>query len=483
MKKLPPENGRILYQTEIFPSRRTSTLRQPPGEFIEESARSTPVLCTCDVLVVGGGPAGTTAAIAAARMGARVTLVERYNHLGGLATGGLVIWIDRMTDWEGHAVIRGLAEELISRVPASEISGPSASEWGIQDPERAAFWQQRTAAFHGVVTHSPTLNPEWLKWISQQMLAEAGVNLLLHCTAVAPLMHDQTMTGVLFESKEGRFAIKAAVVIDATGDGDLFARAGAEFENDIAADDIHHCANTSWMFGGVDMNRWIDFRQHHAGEYSAFMQGGRDQCELFERPFVSWRNDIALFMGPRQSGLSGLDVEDQTFVEQRSRNLMIEHLNYYRNHAPGFSEAYLLQSAPQLGVRHTRRVVGLRPVLRQQWEGGQPFPDEIGVSPSLSPKFPNISVPYGSILPKHIDGLLTPGRHLACDPNSHSFMREIPQCWLTGHAAGVASAIAANEGITPRLVPAANLQKALLAQGAYLRTLPTAQPSSRKPAT
>ncbi len=103
--------------------------------------------------------------------------------------------------------------------------------------------------------------------------------------------------------------------------------------------------------------------------------------------------------------------------------------------------------------------------------------------PETAAKFPNISVPYGSILPKHIDGLLTPGRHLACDPNSHSFMREIPQCWLTGHAAGVASAIAANEGITPRLVPAANLQKALLAQGAYLRTLPTAKPSSRKPAT
>lgn len=470
MNTLPPENGRIFFQTEIFASKREGSIRQAPGEFIEESARSTPVLRSCDVLVVGGGPAGTTAAIAAARGGADVTLVERYNHLGGLATGGLVIWIDRMTDWQGIPVIRGLAEEIIDRLPADDIAGPARAEWGSRDAARAAYWQQRTAAFHGIITHSPTLNPEWLKWISQQMLREAGVKLLLHTQAVAPLMNDRTMTGALFESKEGRFAIRARVVIDATGDGDLFARAGAEFDEDIAEDDIHHCANTAWLFGGVDMLAWIDFRQNHPGEYAAFMQGGRDTCQLFERPFVSWRDDIALFMGPRQSGLSALDVEDQTFLEVRSRDLMIAHLHYYRAHAPGFQKAYLLETAPQLGVRHTRRIVGVAPVLRAQWESGKPLADEIGVSPSLSPKFPNISVPYGALLPRHIEGLLTPGRHLACDPNSHSFLREIPQCWMTGQAAGVAAALAASEGIVPRLVPATNIQQALIRQGAVVRS-------------
>lgn len=469
MSKLSPENGRLLFETDIFESKRTASIRQAPGEFIEEPARSTPVLRATEVLVIGGGPAGTTAAIAAARMGADVTLVERYNHLGGLATGGLVIWIDRMTDWQGQPVIRGLAEELVGRLPAAEIAGPPAAEWGSRDAARVAHWQQRTAAFHGVVTHSPTLNPEWLKWISQRMLREAGVKLLLHSWAVAPMVLDRTVTGALFESKEGRFAIRAKVVIDATGDGDLFARAGAEFQDDIESDDIHHCANTAWMLGGVDMNAWIDFRQNHAGEFAAFMQGGRDQCGLFERPFVSWRNDIALFMGPRQSGLSAIDVEDQTYLELRSRDLMVEHLNYYRAHAPGFAGAYLLESAPQLGVRHSRRIVGVSPVLRAQWACGVPLDDEIGVSPSLSPTFPNISVPYGALVPRSLDGLLAPGRHLACDPNSHSFLREIPQCWLTGQAAGVAAAIAAREGISPRQVPAPNLQKALLAQGVYLR--------------
>jgi hypothetical protein len=99
-------------------------------------------------------------------------------------------------------------------------------------------------------------------------------------------------------------------------------------------------------------------------------------------------------------------------------------------------------------------------------------PDEIGVSPSLAPKFENISVPYGSIVPREIDGLLAPGRHLSCDATSHSFMREIPQCWLTGHAAGVAGAIAADQGVAPAVVPIAELRAGLLAQGAYLNTVP-----------
>lgn len=470
MQNLPPENGRVFFQTEIFESRRTESCRQPAGEFIEEPARSTPVFRQCDVLVVGGGPAGTAAAIAAGRCGADVTLVERYNHLGGLATGGLVIWIDRMTDWDGKRVIRGLAEEFVERIPPADIAGPVPAQWGSRDPAQAAYWAQRTAAFHGVVTHSPTLNPEWLKWISQAMLREAGVHLLLHTAAVAPYVHDNNVHGALFESKEGRFAIRAKVTIDATGDGDLFARAGAGVESDINADDIHHCSNTAWLFGGVDMQQWIAFRQQQPQAFAAFMQSGRDRCTLFERPFVSWRNDIALFMGPRQAGLSALNVEDQTFVESRSRDLMIEHLQHYRGHAPGFSNAYLLQTAPQLGVRHTRRIVGVGAVRRAQWADGAVLDDEIGVSPSLAPKYPNISVPYGALLPVRLDGLLAPGRHLSCDPNSHSFMREIPQCWLTGQAAGVAAAIAAREGITPRAVPIASLQAALLRQKVHLRS-------------
>ena len=132
-----------------------------------------------DVLVVGGGPAGTTAAVAAARLGADVILAERYNHLGGLSTGGLVIWIDRMTDWQGDLVIRGMAEELLDRLPDDAIFGPSKADWGSRDEALAHEWSRRHSAFHGTVTWAPMIDPEWLKLESLKMVLDANIELLL----------------------------------------------------------------------------------------------------------------------------------------------------------------------------------------------------------------------------------------------------------------------------------------------------------------
>jgi hypothetical protein len=436
---------------------------------VHEPGRDLKVYRECDVLVVGGGPSGTAAAAAAARQGADVVLLERYNHLGGLSTGGLVLWIDRMTDWEGQLVIRGFAEELFDRLPADAVAGPPREDWGSQDPSKAHHWSFRTAAYHGVVTWSPTIDPERLKLLSQELVIERGVKLVYHSWAAMPLMEDGRVVGATFESKEGRMAIRAKVVVDATGDGDLFARAGAAYTNDIEQNDVHHCMNTAWMFGGVDMDQWIAFRSGQPEAYNAFMAGGREACGLFERPFVSWRDDIALFMGPRQSGYSALDVDDLTAVEVRSHRAMASHLEYYRSNAPGFEKAYLLLSAPQIGVRHARRLKGVDAVLRARWPEGTPLNDEVAVTPAVSPKFPNISIPYGALVPETLDGLLACGRHVSCDRNSHGFMREIPQCWLTGQAAGVAAAIAVQHGIQPRAVNVDELQSALLAQGVYLR--------------
>ena len=245
--------------------------------------------------VVGGGPAGTAAAIAAARLGADVLLVERYNHLGGLSTGGLVIWIDRMTDWSGRHIIRGLAEELVDRLPKGAVAGPPQADWGSRDAATAAYWAQRTAAYHGVVTWSPTIDPEALKTLSMQMTNEAKVRLLLHAWAAAPIVEGNNVKGVIFESKEGRHAVLAKVVVDTTGDADLIARSGAACDSDIDAGDIHHCMNTAFLFGGVDMERWLSFRYNEPDAFAAFMARGRERLKFFEKPFVSWRNDVALF--------------------------------------------------------------------------------------------------------------------------------------------------------------------------------------------
>ncbi len=465
------DGGHLMYQSGIFSQGRLQRSARPDLGMIEEPARAIPVFRDCDVLVVGGGPSGTAAAIAAARSGADVILLERNNHLGGLSTGGLVIWIDRMTDWTGRQVIRGIANDLLDRLPKDALAGPPRGLWGSADEATAAYWKERTAAYHGIVTWSPTIDPEHLKLVSQELVLEHKVGLIFHAWGAAPVMRDGAVAGAIFESKEGRQAIRAAVTIDCTGDGDMFHRAGAASSADIDARDIHHCINTAFLFGGVDMQRWIDFKTSQPDAFSAFMDRGRASCGgLFERPFVSWRNEVALFMGPRLAGYSAVDVEDLTEVDIRSHRLMAAHLAVYRQHAPGFENAFLMLSAPQIGVRHARRLVGVERVTREDWSAGMARPDEIGVSPSLSPKYPVVSVPYGALVPVALDGLLVAGRAVSCDATSHSFLREVPQCWMTGQAAGVAAALAAGARVAPRAVPIARLQEELARQGVLVRT-------------
>ncbi len=301
-----------------------------------------------------------------------------------------------------------------------------------------------------------------------EMVLEQKVRLLFHSWVAAPIVEDGAIKGAIFESKEGRHAIKAKVVIDTTGDADLMAGAGLALDTDVDASDIHHCMNTAFLIGGIDIERWLDFRYKDTDGFAQFMNGGRSAVGSFEKPFCSWRSDIALFMGPRLSGYSAVNVEDLSEVEMRSRKLAVGHVDYYRNNAPGFENAFLMLGAPQVGIRHSRRFQASAKVTRAQWDEGKVWDDEIGVSTSLAPVFPNVSVPYASLVPLGIEGLLGAGRHVACDPNSHSFLREIPQCWLTGQAAGAAAALAANADVTPRALDPVLVQQELLRQGSYL---------------
>ena len=440
---------------------------------VTEAARDIPIFAHTDVLVVGGGPAGTTAAVAAARLGANVILAERYNHLGGLSTGGLVIWIDRMTDWQGDLVIRGMGEELLDRLPDDAIFGPQKADWGSRDETLAHEWSRRHSAFHGTVTWAPMIDPEWLKLESLKMVLGAKIELLLHSWVVAPLVEDGKAVGAILESKEGRVAVRAKAVVDTTGDGDMFVRAGEGYEGDIDTDNIHHCANTASLLSGVDVHKWFAWQDQNPDLYKDFMKRGREATKHFILPFAGWRNDVVCFMGPRFSGFDVLKIDDLTHLEILSRESLVELLNFYRQHAPGFENAWIMLTGPQLGARHSRRLKGWGRMTGDVTKTGHILADEIGVSPSLGPNIPNVSVPYGALVPDSVDNMLVAGRHISSDAQTHTFMREIPQCWMTGHAAGVAAALSANSGTRPRDLAVPDIQSALIKQGAYVRTEPT----------
>ena len=438
-------------------------------ETIREPARDIPVFRRCDVLVVGGGPAGSAAAASAACMGAETVLVERYGHLGGMSTGGFVCYIERMTDWNGRQVIAGFADDILHRLPDEAVLGPADELWGSRDSQLVEYWQDRSNAHHGIITWSPTVDPEMLKIVSNDLLIERGVNLLLHSWAVAPIQEGNEVKGIIFESKAGRQAILADVVIDATGDGDIFAMAGVPSEDDIVEDDIHHKINVAFLWGGVDMKTYFDFRRNQVDEFKDITAKGREFGLTPDSiPHAMPRNDVALFMGPRLSGYSAIDPEDLTAVEVESRKRMMTMLEFYRDYMPGFEDAWVLSTAPQMGTRHSRRMVGVKKMTREEWTAGKVHEDEIGITPPHSPRNPNVSIPLGCLIPVGVDNLLAAGRNLSSDPATHTFLRLIPQCWEMGQAAGVAAVVSIDSGTRVRDVDVTKVRKQLLEQGVIL---------------
>jgi len=437
-------------------------------ETIREPARDIPVFAKCDVLVAGGGPAGCAAAASAAQVGAETILIERYGYLGGMSTGGLVIWIDRMTDWSGLQVITGFANDLLDRMPKEGVLGPPKEIWGSEDPELEQYWRFRACAFNDTVTWSPTIDPEMLKDASFEVLTEYGVKLVLHSWAVAPIQEEGSIGGVIFESKSGRQAILAKVVIDATGDGDIFALAGESFETDIFQESIHHQMNVAFLCGGIDMERYMDFQRTRPEEWNGVITRA-SKMGFGAIPQPTPHNDVFLFMGPRLGGYSCLDVNDLTLVEIESRRLGKKIVEFYRTSLPGFEQARIIQTAPQIGVRHSRRLLGVSKMTFDDWTTGIRYEDEIGVSPPPFPQYPNVSIPLSCLIPKGIDNLLAAGRNLSCDAKTHNFMREIPNCWVLGQAAGAAAAVAIDSGTSIRGVNVTGVRTELKKRGVYLQ--------------
>ena len=200
---------------------------------ISEPNKSIKVAAECDVVVVGGGPGGIGAAVSAARNGVKTVLIERYGHLGGMGTGGLVTIIPCLSDFDGNAQIAGLTQEWIDRLDKREAcSYPRPEVWGADDNTLLEYWNDRSffTVRENRVVYSTIIDAEISKCILDQMVNEAGIKTYLDAWGTMPLMEGNKAVGVVFESKSGRQAILADVVVDATGDGDIYAAAGAAFE-------------------------------------------------------------------------------------------------------------------------------------------------------------------------------------------------------------------------------------------------------------
>lgn len=417
-------------------------------QFVEEPPRQTPVLATTQVLVVGGGAAGTAAAIAAARNGAETMLVERNGALGGLATGGLIVLLLTLDDGNGTQVIGGLCQETTDRLAARGAAYfPPRAEWGSADPElveRDRQWGLVWGSGPHRVRYSVAYDPEELRFALHTMCEESHVRLLLHCWACEGLRDGDRLRGVTFQGKSGRFAILADVVIDATGDGDIFASAGVPFE-------LEKVLPWLWFrMGGV---RDLDTLLAQGGWYFRTVRAGQ--------VLLPWGAADRMIRK-----IDATDPADLTLAETECRKRVMEAADQLRREVPQFTDAHICDIASQLGITESRRLHGEYVLTREDM--GKPLPDVIALTGHWTKYGALYWIPYRSLLPKEFTNLLAAGRCISVDHRTHHATKEIPACMATGEAAGTAAAMAVHAGISAKAVDVPALQERLRQRGAIL---------------
>ena len=411
-----------------------------------EPARETPIAHSADVVVAGGGLAGVAAAVSAAREGAGVLLVERGAVLGGMATSGL------MTSFNGFRnehppnslqTVKGIGQEIVSELAIlGGISGRTAH--GDFTPQLES----------GEIPYAVGFDPEILKYLLFRMCREAGVRLLLHSWVGGSVVEGEVIRGIIVENKSGRQGIEGKIVVDATGDGDVAARAGAPFFQPKKTGDNMMGMSLMYRVAGVQPDRFP------GGSYAGVVVGNT---------MTGW--------GPGVSDRDGVDAADLTEAEVEARLRIFDAVDRLHK-VPGYEECYLVQTAEMLGVRETRHVRGEYVITEADAIDGRHFDDVVAISSNPVPGYygkrhffnhEGFHVPYRSLVPLGVENLLIAGRCISAEQVPFQSARSMAPLMAISQAAGVAAGLCVRRGETPRKLSVAALQKALLDQGAELQ--------------
>jgi hypothetical protein len=442
---------------------------------LHEPSREVPIYGTFDVVVLGGGPAGIVAAVAAARAGATTLLVERYGFLGGMGTAaGVTNFCGMFANRFGSIdqVVHGISDDLLARMDA--LGGLKAPHIVFGKIKAQAY---DTAAY---------------KIAADALLLSADVKILFHALATGVVMDGSNIAALMVETKSGRYAVQARVFIDGSGDGDLSAWAGAPVEVGMEDGSLMY---PSTMFRINDVTPEL---AHNRGwdSFPALMAAEEERSgRRFPRKTpiirpqnhdIEWRVNLTQVANPDGSAVDGTDADQLSYGEIEGRRQIGEAFSLLKDAIPGFARSYIVDIPPQIGIRETRRVIGDYVLTEEDVLGCASFDDTIGVNGwpvedhvagDILLRWQDIPasrgfnhLPYRMLLPLGIDNLLVAGRCASMTHGGQSAVRVSGACFVMGEAAGTAAATVAAGNGTTRQVDVAALQATLVRQGVYLGT-------------